>query len=51
MAERFTGERLDRITLEKAMQPSVEGLRRASLAWIELNAERRLSTPELLETP
>ena len=51
LAERFTGERLDRITLEKSMQPSVEELRRASLAWIELNAERRLSTPELLETP
>jgi hypothetical protein len=26
-------------------------LQRASLAWIELNAERRLHTPELLETP
>jgi len=51
LAERFTGERLDRIAFEKSMQPSVEELRRASLAWIELNAERRLNTPELLETP
>ena len=51
LAERFTGERLDRILFEKAKQPTVGELRRASLAWIELNAERRLSTPELLETP
>jgi len=51
LAERFTGERLDRITLEKSMQPGVGELRRAALAWIELNAERRLRTPELLETP
>lgn len=51
LAERFTGERLDRILFEKGMRPSVEELRGATLAWIELNAERRLSTPELLETP
>jgi DNA repair protein RecO (recombination protein O) len=51
LAEGFTSERLDCITFEKAMQPSVEELRRASLAWIELNAERRLNTPGLLETP
>ena len=51
LAERFTGERLDRISFEKSMRSSAEEVRRASLAWIELNAERRLSTPELLETP
>ena len=51
LAERFTGERLDRIAFEKSLQASVEELRRASLTWIELNVERRLSTPELLETP
>ena len=51
LAERFTGERLDHIAFEKAMQSSAEELRHASLAWIELNAERRLNTPELLETP
>jgi DNA repair protein RecO (recombination protein O) len=50
LAERFTGEKLDRIAFGKAMQSSAEELRRAALAWIELNAERRLSTPELLET-
>jgi len=51
LAERFTGERLDRITLDKSKQSSAEEIRRAALAWIELNAERRLNTPELLETP
>jgi len=51
LAEGFTGRRLDQIAFEKAMQPSAEQLRRASLAWIELNAERRLATPGLLETP
>ena len=51
LAERFAGESLDRIPFEKAMQGSAEELRRASLAWIEFIAERRLSTPELLETP
>ena len=51
LAEGFTRRRLDQIAFGKAMQPSVEQLRRAALAWIELNAERRLATPELLETP
>jgi len=49
LAERFTGERLDRIAFEKAMEITGE-LRSAAFAWIELNAERRLKTPELLET-
>ena len=49
LAERFTGERLDRMALEKSMRGGAEELRRASLVWIELHAERRLSTPELLE--
>ncbi len=51
LAERFAGERLDRLVYEKSMQVSAWELRRAALAWIELNAERRLSTPELLEIP
>jgi hypothetical protein len=51
LAERFTGERVDQIAFEKSMQSSAGELRRAALAWIELNAERRLSTLELLETP
>jgi len=49
LAERFTGERLDRIEFEKSMQPSAGELREASLTWIEHNLERRLITRELLE--
>jgi hypothetical protein len=50
LAERFTGEKLDRITFEKSMQTSAGELRTAALTWIELNSERRLGTPALLET-
>ena len=50
LAERFTGERLDRIAFEKSMETRAGELRSAAFAWIELNAERRLTTPELLET-
>jgi recombinational DNA repair protein (RecF pathway) len=49
LAERFTGERLDRIEFEKPMQTSARELREASLAWIEHNIERRLATRTLLE--
>ena len=50
LAERFTGESLDRIVFEKSMQPSAKELREASLAWVELHIERRLATRDLLET-
>jgi len=50
LAERFTGERLDRIEFTTAMQPSAKELREASLTWIEHHSERRLATRELLET-
>lgn len=50
LAERFTGERLDRIAFEKSMESSVGELRSAAFAWIELNSERRLNAPALLET-
>jgi DNA repair protein RecO (recombination protein O) len=50
LAERFTGERLDRIEYQKSMQPSAEELREAGLTWIEHHIERRLATRELLET-
>jgi DNA repair protein RecO (recombination protein O) len=50
LAERFTGERLDRIAFEKPMQASARELREASLAWIEHSIERRLATLTLLET-
>jgi len=50
VAERFAGERLDRIAYDKAMGSRIGEVRAAAFAWIELNAERRLTTPELLET-
>src|SRR5215472_19233087 len=50
LAERFTGEKLDRIAVEKSMESSAGELRGAALAWIELNSERRLNTPALLGT-
>jgi DNA repair protein RecO (recombination protein O) len=50
LAERFAGERLDRIEYETSMQPSARELREAALAWIEHHLERRLLTRELLET-
>jgi DNA repair protein RecO (recombination protein O) len=50
LAERFTGERLDHMAFEKAMQASARELREASLTWIEHNIERRLATRTLLET-
>jgi DNA repair protein RecO (recombination protein O) len=49
LAERFTGERLDRIEFEKSMHSSARELREAALAWIEHHLERRLMTRELLE--
>ena len=50
LAERFTSERLDRIAFEKSVEASSGELRAAAFAWIELNLERRLTTPALLET-
>jgi DNA repair protein RecO (recombination protein O) len=50
LAERFAGERLDRIAIEKSIKGSAQELREASLTWIEHNIERRLATRKLLET-
>jgi DNA repair protein RecO (recombination protein O) len=50
LAERFTGERLDRIAPDKLMHARAKELREASLTWIEYNVEKRLATRELLET-
>ena len=50
LAERFTGERLDRIVYDASMKSSAAELRSAALGWIEFHSERRLATPELLET-
>ena len=50
LAERFAGERLDRIEYEKSLQLGIRELREAGLCWIEHHLERRLRTRELLET-
>jgi DNA repair protein RecO (recombination protein O) len=50
LAERFTGERLDRIVDEEPMKASAKELREAALGWIEIHLERQLRTRELLET-
>ena len=50
LAERFAGERLDRIEYQKPMQASARELREAALDWIEHHIERRLMTRELLES-
>jgi DNA repair protein RecO (recombination protein O) len=50
LAERFTGERLDRIVDEEPMKASAKELREAALGWIEVHLERQLKTRALLET-
>ncbi len=42
LAERFAGERLDRIVLDESMKPAMRELREASLGWIEHHTERKL---------
>jgi DNA repair protein RecO (recombination protein O) len=49
LAERFTGERLDRIALDQSMKSSLRELRDASIGWIEHHTERKLGTRQLLE--
>jgi len=50
LAERFAGEKLDKIEFRKDMyQPAAE-LREASLNWIENHTEKQLATRKLLET-
>jgi DNA repair protein RecO (recombination protein O) len=50
LAERFTGERLDRIEDTEQVKPAARELREASLNWIEHHTERKLGTRTLLET-
>jgi DNA repair protein RecO (recombination protein O) len=50
IAERFTGERLDRITDLAAQKAAVQELRDAALNWIEHHIERKLGARVLLET-
>jgi hypothetical protein len=49
LAERFTGERPDRITPSEALRPDMKELREVSLGWIEHHTERKLATRQLLE--
>ncbi|PYV90446.1 MAG: DNA repair protein RecO, partial [Acidobacteria bacterium] len=41
LAERFAGERLDRMEIEKSNEPGATELREAGLSWIEHHLERR----------
>ena len=50
LAERFAGERLDRMQFERCIETGAGELREAGLSWIEHHLERRLRTRELLET-
>lgn len=49
LAERFTGERLDRIDLRNESAPALKQLREAALGWIEYHTERKLGTRQMLE--
>jgi DNA repair protein RecO len=50
LAERFAGERLDRIEHASLAAGAAKELFEASLSWIEHHTERKLKTKELLET-
>src|SRR5580693_2384972 len=50
LAERFAGEKLDKIEFLQAMQQPAAELREASLSWIEHHTEKPLATRRLLET-
>jgi DNA repair protein RecO (recombination protein O) len=50
LAERFAGEKLDRIEFLAAIQQPAAELREASLNWIEHHTEKPLATRKLLET-
>ena len=49
LAERFAGERLDRIAPDTSLAPVARELREAGLDWIEHHLDRRLNTRTLLE--
>ena len=50
LAERYTGERLDRMEHSSVESQAVKELFEASLSWIEHHTEHKLRTRELLET-
>jgi hypothetical protein len=50
LAERFAGERLDRLEPPPMIEQTAAELREASLDWIEHHTEKRLATRRLLVT-
>ncbi|HLZ93669.1 MAG TPA: DNA repair protein RecO [Candidatus Acidoferrum sp.] len=50
LAERFTGERLDRMEPARISSKALTELRDATLNWIEHHSDRKLKARELLET-
>jgi DNA repair protein RecO (recombination protein O) len=50
IAERFTGQNLERIESSYTSSNALSELRKAALNWIEHNSDRKLKTRELLET-
>ena len=50
LAERFAGEKLDKIEFVSGMHQPAAELREASLNWIEHHTEKPLTTRKLLET-
>jgi DNA repair protein RecO (recombination protein O) len=50
LAERFAGERLDRMEKVDSSSKTLSELREASLNWIEHHSDRKLKTRQLLET-
>ena len=50
LAERFTGERLDKLENWASLERPASELREAALNWIEQHTEKQLSTRKLLET-
>lgn len=50
LAERFTGERLDKLESWASLERPAAELREAALNWIEQHTEKQLNTRKLLET-
>jgi DNA repair protein RecO len=50
LAERFAGERLDKIEAAPSLERPAAELREAALNWIEQHTEKQLNTRRLLET-
>ena len=51
LAERYAGEKLDKVVDAEPLTSQAKQLREAALNWIEHHTERKLNVRELLETP